>query len=394
MTRLAFHTDIQAEQRMLEDRDQRFRVKITANGHSRHYQFSSEEIVPIEFTYKDAAPDSGKIEEMLDRGVPVIFGPGEIEIKGSPLFDWLIEIVGSGNLQLEANKVICGHINLLRSRASGDVVGRIDAISCKITCGRKEATIEASLPYDLLRINVTPGFEQRESRPISMPVNLKAWTGQRLLDLPLFDPIASVFGYPRKGDQLSLECFVPGRRLMSGALDFTENEPYLGIATAIEFLRKARAVATVGHVNPILPEGFIAQTHLAEIDDLYKILIGEGRKYRTPRAQVEITVERGGLRKYLREVKDASGPGTLNLFRDEAFPFLGETVTVSPLERIVTNAQLVNGVSSLIQQLRRSPSKREFRLLWKATEITDTILRRKSDEGEQPDAPLDLGKAC
>ena len=273
------------------------------------------------------------------------------------------------------------------------MVGRIDAIPCTITCGRKEARIEATLPCDLLRISLTQTFAQGETQPISMPVNIKAWAGHRVLDLPLFDSMTSTFGHRNKCDRFSLECFVPGQRLMSGSLDFKDDEPYLGIATAIDFLRKARAVAVVRLINPVLPEDFVAAIRLAEIDRLHQVLLGDGYKQQTPKAQVRLTVERSGIRKFLNEVKDASALGTLNLFREETFEFLGETITIDPLERAVTNVRLVNGFAALREELRRSPRKAEFRLVWKATETTETILRSKRAEGEQSDASVGLDRA-
>ncbi len=393
MTDIAFHTDIRTEKRMLEERDSRFRVDITANSLGRHYYLSSDEIVPVEFSYRNVNARSGKIEEMLDRGVPIKFRSDEIEIKGSPLFEWFMKLAEGHDIRLQANRVLNGHVNLLRTDKSGSVIGRIDAIPAVITCGRKEARIEAKLPSNLLVINLAASFMQGETRPVSMPVDLSRWAGHRILDLPLFDAMASLFSGYQEGETLSLECFVPGQKWFSGPLRFGEGEPYRRIAFLINLLRKARCLATQKQINPVLPDEFATHDHVVEIHELYDILLGEGYKQSAPQARVSLTLSRAELRKLLNDLVDSSTLGTLNLFGDGGFPFLGETIIINPLERVVTNVRLSETFQALRNELRRSPRKGKFVLHYLATDTTDVVLRPKIEKVEHPTETLEFEKA-
>jgi hypothetical protein len=379
MTGLAFGADIHSEKRALEDRDPRFQVEISVDTKGRHYHFRTDEVIPVEFSYKEGDPGSGKIEAMLDRGHPVTFTPGEIEIKGSPLFGWFLEMAGRRDVQFECNRHQEGHINVMRTDASGAVLGRIDAIPCKITCGRKEASVEGNLPPDLLAVRFTVSLTKGETRQASMPISLSAWTGHPLLNLPHFESLASVFGGHCPGERFFLECYIPGQRVLSAPLDFADEKPYSGICVLFDVLRKARAIAALKGVNPTLPEDFGCRRILGEIEELYEVLIGEGRRTRAPQARVTMTITRGGLRKFLADVDDPSVPGTLNLWGDGSFPFLAESVVIDPLEHVVTEARPSSTSSDLRNQLNRHPPRKSFRLVWEATQATELILRARRD---------------
>ena len=377
MTRLAFSADLGAEKRRLEGLDPRFTVEITAGTDGRHYHFRSEEEVPLKFTYKGGEPGSGKIEEMLDRGVPVVMRQGEIVVTGSPLFEFFFELAGGSDVRLEFNKIVQGHANLLRTNEFGEEKARIDAIPCKIVCGRREATIEAKLPFDLLALGTTIPYDMAGTRPMSMPIDLSPWRGRRLLDLPYFEQLARLFVGLGAGERFAFECFAPGQRLLGGIMNFEEDQPYRGISFLVEMLAKARAVAGLRSANPRLPEDFESNRSLSEIQLLHDMMIGEGRRRPTPSASVRVTVGRGGLKRFLADVGDLSTLGTLNLYGDGSFPFLGEAIGIEALERVVTNIRLGNTRRSLRDQLERSSGRKDFHLDWEATEATETVLRER-----------------
>jgi hypothetical protein len=381
MTRLFFRHDVRSERKMLEERDPRFRVDIIETSDGRHYHFESDEVVPLEVTYKGADSGAGRIGELLDRGLPVVFRPDEIELRGSKLYETFLEMSEGRDIRLEANQVHKGHINLLRSDTSGAVLGRIDAIPCTIVCGRKEARVEGKLGCNILSLGFVAAFEQGETRPLSMPIDLTAWSGHRLSSLPFFEPVGSVFGESQPGERFSIECFVPGQKWLSGPLDMEEDQPFQGITALIDILRKARAVASLKQLDPRLPEDFGSPALLKEILELHAILIGDGHTMRTPGSRIRVTVTRAGLRRFLDDLEAPSSLGTLHLHGDGVFPFLGESVAIDRLESIITSARLVDDLRALRNELKRSPRKKEFRLSWEATEATRTTLISKRDDG-------------
>ena len=377
MTTLTLQADLGAERRHLEAIDPRFKIEITVDSTGRHYHFHSDQQIPVGFTYQDGEPDSGKLGEMLDRGLPIVVRHDEIKMSGSPLFERFFEMARGHDVRLEFNKTVEGSANILRKNRAGEVSGRLDAIPCKMTFGRLECRIEAGLPFDLLKFETTVPHDMVGTRPMSLPIDLSSWSGRRLMSLPHFGPLAELFVGLDDGESFTFECFAPGQKLFTGIMKFEEEEPYCGISRLIEMLVKARTVAASRSLNPLLTEGYQSAQSAYEVEMLYDMLIGEGFRRKTTSASVRVTVMRGGLRKFLDAIKNSSSLGTLNLDGDGTFPFLGESVVVDSLEREVTNVRLSTSWKSLRSQMERSPRKREFDMNWKATEATETILRKR-----------------
>jgi hypothetical protein len=314
---------------------------------------------------------------MLDRGTLIVVRGGEVVMTGSPLFEYFFDLAGERDVRLEFNKTVEGFANLLRTNGTGEVRARIDAIPCTIVCGRREARIEAKLPFNLLGLSTTIPYDLAGTRPMSLPIDLSAWKGRHLMDLPYFDQLAGMVVGLEQGERFAFECFAPGQRVLGGHINFEEEDPYQGVSFLIEMLRKARAVAGLRSTNPTLPEDFETNRCLSEVQLLYEMIIGEGRRKPTPSARVRVTVARGGLKKFLADLKDFSSLGTLNLYGDGCFPFLGGEIRIEALEREVTNMRLVNTRRSLREQLDRSPNRKSIRLDWEATEETETVLRER-----------------
>lgn len=389
MTDLSFHSDIGTEQSRLVSLDPRFKVEIMAGTGGRHYHLHSDEVIPIGFSYKEGNSVSGKIEGMLDRGLPIVVRGGEIEISGSPLFDFLFEMAGESEVRLEVNKTVEGFANLLRTDESGNVVASFDGIPCKIVCGRKEARFEAILPTGLLELKTTISYEPTGKRPLSISIHFSAWQGCRLMDLPYFDQLASLFvGIEAMRHRFALECLVPGQRFIVGTMNLEESQLHLAASFLIETLQKARAIAAVRSVNPVLPEKYYSEHSLSETQALHDMLIGEGWRRITPSARVRTVVGRDELRKFLADAENFSSPGILHLYGEGSFSFLGDSIRIDSLQRIFTSMCLVNTRESLQKQLDRSSRQESFRLEWKATEATEMILREGL--GDDAQAPAEV----
>ena len=277
---------------------------------------------------------------MLDRGLPIVVRHDEIKMSGSPLFERFFEMARDHDVRLEFNKTVEGFANILRKNQAGEVCGRFDAIPCKMIFGRLECRIEAGLPDDLLRFETMVPHDLEGTRPMSLPIDLSSWSGRRLMALPHFGPLAELFVGLDEGESFTFECFAPGQKLFTGVINFEDKEPYRGISRLIEMLVKARSVAASRSLNPLLPEGYQSAQSVYEVEMLHDMLIGEGFRRKTTSASVRVTVMRGGLRKFLDAVGDSSSLGTLNLYGDGTFPFLGESIAIDSLEREVTNVRL------------------------------------------------------
>ena len=374
MNRLTFHSDLQSEERWLEELDPRFKVNISAEADRRHYRFHSNESIPIEFRYKEEDARSEKIEDLLDRGKPVLIKNGEIEIIGSPLFQALLDLAGASDVLFEFNKTYDGHINMVRKTKFGVIVSKFDAIPCKMVCGRCEARIEAQLLGNLFSLSATLPLESKETANVSIGLDLSVWEGSRLQELRFFEQMAGLFMDVADGDQMAIEFFAPGQRVFTGVINYDPDQTIRGSVFLIEMLSKARAVGELCATNPKLLKNFGSSRSLHEIQFLHEMLIGQGLTESTSSANVRVTLSRNGLKQFLSDIKGSSVLGTLNLYGDGSFPFLGETIRIEPVERIATNMRLLDLRGDLQRQLKSSPHKRNFHLNWGATKTTKTTI--------------------
>lgn len=376
MIRRSFDADLRSEQQHLERIDPRFKLNITAGSAGRRYEFHSDEMIPIEFSYPEGAADSGKLADLIDRGLPIVVKNGEVQLEGSPLFDFFFEMVGDGNVRLEANNTIEGFANVIRSDLSNLVQDRIDGIPCRVICGQREARIEACLSPELLALKVTVPFGPGGTRPMRMPINLSAWRGLRLMNLPYFDRLLGIFSDLKREDRLAFECIIPGQRFLYGTMNFKEYNPYQDISFILGVLAKAREVAALCSLNPVLPDNYGTKQSINQIHLLHEILVGEGRKRSTPSSRARITLKRYGLKKFLDDMTMEPIRGTLSLTGDGSFPFLSESVHLENLEQVITDMCLSIPRQSLLEELARSSKKQSFCLNWHATEMTQTTLRQ------------------
>jgi len=195
------------------------------------------------------------------------------------------------------------------------------------------------------------------------------------MDLPFFDPLASNFHAYEPGERLTLECYIPGTRFLSGRLSFVEQPPYPGVDLGISILQKARAIARLERIDPLLPGNFNHGSTMREVDELYAILIGGGRRNMTPGAKISVAQAREGLEDFIRELKRSPEIGELIMSGNGEFPFLGESVEVPRFERTVSHVVLTTDLSELREDLEQFPAKKEFQLEFAGTAASETILR-------------------
>jgi Domain of unknown function (DUF4365) len=382
MTNLAFHAAMSEEKQELEKLDPRVRVEIQWTPEYRHYILHSDKPIPLSFSSRTGPQGSAKIGELLDGVLPVSTSLSEIRVNGSPAFSSLLERAGNGAISLQFKRNFKGHINILRQTAEGNELGRFDAIPCTFSLGRKKAFIEAKLPHtpELFAITLAAAPHRGEITSISMPVNLSAWVGHAMMDLPFFEPLASIFHAYEARERLTLECFIPGSRVLSGQIKFLEQPPYPGVDLCISILQKARAICRLKGINPLLPGNYNQGSTLREIDELYAILLGPGQASVSPDAKLSVSMLRDGVEDFLRESKRRPKTGEFKLAGDGEFPFLGGLVKVLELEQVVSHVRMVTDLPKLRKALIKFPRKQEFRLDFAATSASKTVVRSKQHD--------------
>ena len=330
MTNLTFHADLGAESsgwrpstRGSTSISRRVLAAITITS------------VPMRLYRSDSrtrtgGPDTGKIEDMLGRGVPIVVRAGEIEMKGSPLFDFIFDLAGENDIRLQVNKTVVGFANLLRMDESGTKVredrrhpmhGRLRHMR-----GQDRGRIAArpAGPPDDHYIRIERTLDRCQCRstyrlggaavswtcPTSTSWQESSWDWSRGVVL---DSIASLpdSGVLRRPRSISRRI----ARAEGLALDRNAGEG------------PCHRRLPIG--QPTLPEDFESSRSLSEIQVLHEILLGEGQKKPTPSARVRVTVGRGDVRNFLANDEDLTSPGILTLQGDGSFPLLGDSIPSS-----------------------------------------------------------------
>jgi hypothetical protein len=353
------------EKEQLEAIDPRFRADITIGVNGKHYHLETDQPVHFDIDYKDGDPSSGKIEDLLDRGKTVTFRRGEIEFKGMPLLDHLVDKHGGDTYRFQFQQSAEGTARLSKREQGGAVQATIEAIPCKMIYGKTNVRFEASLHKDLLAVTMEVPYSGADRRPMALNINLMKWVGHRLMNLPAFEAIDDFFGHI-DGGRVEFECFLPGYQILNAVLDPREDDFHNVIRAFLTLIRKARAIAALKGVNPVLPDDICSRANVDDINWLYDVLVGGGHE-RAFTGAVTVTVGRAGLRQFLNDIEGPVKTGLLELTSDVEGDFLGEKVSFKSITHKVTEASLVGKVARLQEDLKKNPAKRQFKMVWRPT---------------------------
>lgn len=217
---VAVEAAIRADVSKYESLDPRFEVELSAgSAGGRHYTLHPKQNVTCTFRFTGDPERARRLrDDLLGRGLPVEVPPGQIEVAGSPL---IAHVVGR-TTRMQAARETTGTASIVRVDAAGREAGAIHALPMRIAGGASESRIEIEFPHALARL--TTPFEPHGKLPTGIHLHfaLGNWGGHRLMDLPLFEPFASVFGAADPSDRLRVDRYCAGQRLFRAALRVDE----------------------------------------------------------------------------------------------------------------------------------------------------------------------------
>ncbi len=122
-----------------------------------------KEPVAFSIVFKgDSEQVVAKVDDLVGRGRPVAFKPGEIEVHGSPLF---AEALKAGGTLVSAMRIPAA-ASIVARDAAGVVLDRLDGITGHVAGGPKECRFEGSLGNSPVNLSLAarPADRQAELR--------------------------------------------------------------------------------------------------------------------------------------------------------------------------------------------------------------------------------------
>lgn len=279
--------------------DPRFNVALALEGDKVRRIFTAKEEVGVHVTFHGTSEGElkAKMTDLIERGKPVSFKPGEISASGSRLF----ELWGRESVTLQAESRIKISINLLAIDGDGNEIGGIRDIPGELFGGRNEVSFTGEIDAPLFTVSGGPlsNLQLGDGGGFSFQLLIDKWNGRPISKLPWFDRITSLLSVLDRIQNLRLEFGIDGHiafgcDLLSKGL-YSEN-----VAKYFRQIKKVRDICKYFKVDPIWTEQKFADTDMNRIDRLYSVFI-EGRyERRAPEATVTYLVD-SSYREQIRE---------------------------------------------------------------------------------------------
>jgi hypothetical protein len=184
--------------------------------------------------------------DLLDRGVPVKFDPGEITIEGSALFSEMVAQGGTiqfrSSAKAQATLIVCDN--------QGQPIESWPGINGEIGGGQKELHFQSQLPRCPFNFKIGP-LSKAGKGTVNFSVDPMAWDGQPLLLLAYFDKVESFFKKLVTHSHVRILLEIDGAAVLPVDGTMEDLDRYLPWVDLLELLRKARVVARELKLKPV-----------------------------------------------------------------------------------------------------------------------------------------------
>jgi Domain of unknown function (DUF4365) len=355
----AITSAIRAERERLEKLDPRMEVRIAATEQGGQITVVPKS-APVAFSivFKgDSEHAAAKLDDLVGRGRPLTFQPGEIEVHGSPLF---AEALKAGGTLVSLMRVPAA-VSFVARDAAGAATGGLDGITGHIAGGPKECRFEGSLGDSPVNLSITAGPGEVKG-DLRFGFHTPRWHGQPVGLLAYFPQIESFFNAAKRCAALDIRCSLQGNDFFSGAIPSDSIGFLPAAATFIDLLAKARELARHFGVNPALPSDF-GPANGQEVEQLYR-LVKEGElRRKLPGARITMHFSRVVARRLLEASAAADVPLEIHSIDDQRRPFLGIDVQVGRVKQIFTHTRISTRRATLkrrIESIQSGDCKVEF----------------------------------
>jgi hypothetical protein len=358
--------------KLLEGKDPRFKVIPRITDTSEVYLFLARERVPITITYKgDNTTGEIKRTDLFDKGLPVPFGPGELEITGSAHFE---EVAAKGVI-LRVGATFEATVTLVCRNEDGEEVERWNELPGICQGGRKEWRFESNLTNSPVKVTMGPmGNDVPGS--INVAVDPIVWEGQRILNASYFDKAHKFLTTLVKNPRVTVECCHEGTVFFRVDVTMSQPDVYAPFISLIEVMEKARKVARHFKVNPVCTSVNLAgEEALKEIEIAFAILFEGGWEEGDPGRTFTSTVPKEEARKLAATLKEYEDILLLNN-ENESWEFMGEKVQMGPLAIRMTEAAPTLKGDNLQHYIEQSAG--DVELSFESTEASKYTIRKQT----------------
>lgn len=368
---------IRAEKKRLEGLDPRFKIQLSADAKGRHVHLVAKEDVEVNISFT-APPEElrEKMANLIDKGLPVDFLPGQVQFDGSKLFE-------DGLGDRATIHIAQSHPAVLRLRPHREHQPVADWMEYpgRFMGGRKEYRFindRTNVPLLLdLRI-ARDGDSAPEVILDNIVFEYPKWSGQSLRRLAFFDQTAELIRCAESGCPWELDCCIEGNRVFHGLISSRQSSPD-HISDLIELLTEARRIAESQRVEVLFPEEF-RERNAEDIRRITALLSGEEVQY--PRAPQSMTLRaaESGFREWLAayDSKVLHVPVRFG-YSSLPFPFFDHELEIGPLDVTVTRMLLEPSVDRLREMAKTSGCKLES-LSLRASPDTQTMVSKRRPE--------------
>ncbi len=332
---------VSAEQERLSAIDPRFQAKVSFLDGRKQVEFHAIDDVKGKFELK-GSPEMirKKFEDLLDRGLPVTFKPGEINCEDMPLWDEMI----SQTTKLHVRSSTVMDVGFSFCDENKNILYELRDKQCEVTGGRKEQRFTIQEPGSPILLSSTLTLEKEPDGTIArqtynIHVSYDAWNGTTINDLPYFKDVRDLLNAAHRTRFFRFRVRLKGKtvldipRPVNGEAEFPAP-----IREYVNLLDRIRTVCTHFGINPVMPDGLTAK-NLRDLEELEAFATKEKYVYSDEPGTMTFTFEEKSRGSFSED--QIRGGGFMNLDSEEvSYEFLGEHFSLSGLRRLFYDAKL------------------------------------------------------
>jgi len=342
---------IRKQQLRLESLDPRIEVRGQATASQECYLLVPRE--PIEFTmeFKGKKDEvDARMRRLFGHGLSVEFGPGEVELRGSPLLE---ETSRQGTLVL-ARHPLGGELTIRAVDAKEQEIARLEGLPAPAEGGSEQVRIRGGWGTAPLGFELTWNQGQ-VSGPVAIVFDLPRWHDQPLRLLPYFQRIRELVCGIASCHALRLEWYYQGYRCFAATVTQEKLVLFREIHEVLTVLDQARQVAEHYQVQLALPADFCPR-HAAEVARLHGLVTAGEFREAMPDAHISAIlkrVSRKNLGKILAVMTKDAVPLVICPVESQKMPFLGQQIDIGRIELHFNHTHLVSDRKRLQKFLSR-----------------------------------------
>ena len=370
---------IEAERERIIRIDPRIDPKVSFQNGELFCAIHSKEHISLTLQpLRDHENVSIKIAELINKGTAVQFGPGEIKILGSRLFE-PVETAGAV-IQTQVSRPCTVRIRCEDGEARTEESLEFTGV---LAGGRKEMWFDGQFATSPVVLRMGPFFESALTS--SLKLKFDQWESKPLLLLPYFEALKRFFNALKQAGRTRAEISIEGNTIGAGNGELNSLPIVSWFCEFLDALEKARKIARHLNVNPIWSLEKCDPDSLRRIIRLHEVLFGDGWEEPAPNVKIKAELYSDPCNPVLQAISQAF-PTDIHLTHYDEICFFGETLQTGKTIRQYTNMKLEiqragkrKGGKSLRKQSAKGSEIQTISVLMKDNESTELIVRRGTD---------------